>query len=75
MSSSDEIRAERRKILDLLKEKGVNPYPARTCRTHSLGEVEKHFETLEQEEVEITVTGRVMSLREHGALVFFDIYD
>lgn len=75
MSSSDEIRAERLKKLELLKEKGVNPYPARTCRTHSLGEVEKHFETLEQEEVEITVTGRVMSLREHGALVFFDIYD
>ena len=44
MSALDEIRAERLKKLALLKEKGFNPYPAKTNRTHTIEEVVDSFE-------------------------------
>jgi lysyl-tRNA synthetase class 2 len=44
MSSIDEIRDVRIKKLELLKEKGINPYPAETKREFSLKEVIDNFE-------------------------------
>ena len=46
MSSFEEIRNERIKKLNILKEKGINPYPVSTNRDFSISEVFEDFSKL-----------------------------
>ncbi len=71
----EEIRKERLAKLAQLKEAGIDPYPARTGRTHSVEQFLAEHETLVESAEEITLAGRVMSLREHGGSLFVDIFD
>lgn len=79
MSSLDEIRDIRIKKLELLKKAGVNPYPAESKRELSLAEAISDFETLEkagkENNVMKWVSGRVMSLRGQGAIIFTTLFD
>lgn len=72
---NEELRNERLKKLEILKEKGINPYSAVSNRTHQIGEILGDFETFEKEEKEVVVAGRIMSTREHGGSVFIDLDD
>jgi len=74
MSALDDIRDERMKKLELLREKGIDPYPADSNRTHTVAEALDQFSQLMDKE-EVSIAGRVMSVRGHGGLVFIDIYD
>ncbi|MES2223454.1 MAG: lysine--tRNA ligase [Patescibacteria group bacterium] len=71
----DEIRQVRLDKLNKLKEKGINPYPAQSKRTHTNIEAQNAFDTLVADATPITISGRVMSLRGQGALIFFDLFD
>ncbi len=71
----EEIRNERIKKIDILTQGGINVYPSKTNRTHTLKKVKENFETLEKEKTKITIAGRVMSIREHGGSIFFDLFD
>lgn len=71
----DEIRNERLKKLAILKEKGINPYPATTKRTHSITTAIHSFDTLVAKGEHITLTGRILITRGQGAIVFFDFDD
>ncbi|MDB5204123.1 MAG: lysS [Candidatus Taylorbacteria bacterium] len=71
----DEIRQVRLDKLNKLKEKGINPYPAKSSRTHTITEAQDAFDTLVTDATPITISGRVMSLRGQGALIFFDLFD
>lgn len=75
MSALDEIRAERLRKLALLEEKGINPYPNRTNRTHEIGQVLGGFSVLEAEGGSLVVNGRVRAMRTHGGSSFIDIED
>lgn len=75
MASLEEIRKERLRKLDLLKQAGLEPYPAKTELTHSLAECLERFDELSVETTKLTVGGRVMALRVQGALAFFDLFD
>ncbi len=75
MSSIDEIRDARIHKLELLKKRGINPYPADSKRELSLEEAVRTFEDLEKEKVSKWVSGRVMSIRGQGAIVFITLYD
>lgn len=75
MSALDEIRAERLRKLALLEEKGINPYPNRTNRTHEIGQVLGGFLVLETEGGSLVVNGRVRAMRTHGGSSFVDIED
>lgn len=75
MSALDEIRAERLRKLALLEEKGINPYPNRSARTHEIGSVLQDFETLSAEESAVIVNGRIRAIRKHGGSAFLDIED
>ena len=75
MASLDEIRDGRIQKLNLLKENGVNPYPAKVSRDFSVEEVKKDFENLEKSEKEFSVAGRVMAIRGQGAILFAVIFD
>lgn len=73
MATLQELRGERLRKLDELKKLGVNPYPARTARTHSLQAVTADFSTLEGQTV--TVAGRIVNIRKFGKIAFVVIRD
>ncbi len=75
MSGLDEVRAERIKKLNILKDRGVNPYPARVERTHENAAVLENFSVLESEAVSVIITGRVMVVRGQGAIMFVVLED
>ena len=73
--SIEELRAERIRKLELLKEKGVEPYPAASGRLVSIKEVQENFDALLAEEETLAIAGRIMAIREHGGSAFLDVYD
>ncbi|MFA4975100.1 MAG: lysine--tRNA ligase [Candidatus Paceibacterota bacterium] len=75
MSSIDEIRDTKIKKLELLKKKGINPYPAVSKREFSLKEAIDGFDNLEKEGVSKWIGGRIMSIRGQGAIIFVTLYD
>lgn len=75
MSNFDEIREVRLAKLQLLKEKGIDPYPADSHSTHTLSTLKENFSELESAKTAVTVGGRVMSFRSQGGLIFFDLFD
>lgn len=75
MASIEELRSERIKKLEALKESGYNPYPANSNATHSVSETLAHFIELKEKENIVVIAGRVMSARGGGALIFSDIFD
>jgi lysyl-tRNA synthetase, class II len=70
-----DIRNERLKKLELLREAGVDSYPASTRRTHRIGEVLKSFAKFERAKKKVMLVGRVMAKREHGGSIFIDLRD
>ncbi len=75
MSGLDDIRWERLKKLQLLRERGIDPYPAESQRTHENKAFIEQFESLSKDGTAVTLAGRIMSLRDQGGIVFADLYD
>ena len=73
MASLIEIREERLRKIAELRKLGVDPYPSRTSRTHSNQEVLSKYAEFENKNV--TLVGRLMSIREHGQIIFADLQD
>lgn len=79
MSQENPLRAEKRKKLHLLKEKGINPYPYKFDRTGSTEQIRKEFESIptgeKKTEAVFRLAGRVMTLRSMGKASFFNLQD
>lgn len=75
MSTGEEIRAERIKKLEELKQRGIETYPATSGRTHSGTDFLGQFDALAGSEGIITLAGRLMSIRKQGGIAFADLYD
>lgn len=75
MSNLDELRQARLAKLALLKEKGIDPYPAAVSATHTVKAVIDSFAELESSKASVAIAGRVMSFRSQGGLIFFDLFD
>lgn len=73
MATLKELRDERLRKLEQLKQLGVNAYPAKAARTHANAEVHTGFTQLEGKPV--TVTGRITSIRKFGKIAFLVIRD
>lgn len=73
MATLQELRGERLRKLDELKKLGINPYPARTRRTHTTGQVIDTFETLQGKAA--TVAGRITNIRKFGTIAFVVVRD
>ncbi len=73
MATMKELRDERLRKLDELKKLGINPYPAKTVRTHTMQEVVDGFSELENKTV--TISGRVTGIRKFGQLAFIVLRD
>lgn len=75
MSTKEELREEREKKLHLLEAAGVQAYPARTERTHTIADVRLGFTELSHTQIPVTIAGRIVSLRRHGGSTFADVFD
>lgn len=75
MASLEEVRAERIKKLELLKEHGMLAYPIASKRSLSVADALASFTKLSKDHKKITLAGRVMAIRGQGALVFFNLRD
>lgn len=75
MSSLEEIRNDRIKKRELLRNAGMNPYAAKVSRTHTMKAVVDDFASLSSEETVVAVAGRVISIRRHGGSAFADLDD
>ena len=75
MASDTEVRSVRLEKLKKLQQKGINPYPAHSAKTHTIAEAISQYDTLEANKEVATLAGRVMSLRPQGALIFLTIFD
>lgn len=75
MALLDTVRSERLAKIARLKEAGMDAYPARTHRTHTIVEFLENHLTLEKNSEQVVLAGRVISMREHGGSLFVDIFD
>lgn len=73
MATLKDYRDERLKKLTELKELGINPYPAKSERSHHAGEIAPRFDELQDQPV--TVVGRIASIRSFGKLAFIKLRD
>jgi lysyl-tRNA synthetase class 2 len=79
MSSENPLRAEKRRKLHALKEKGINPFPYRFNKQDQIGSIRSDFaEKLaggEKSDRKVSIAGRVVTMRSMGKASFFNIQD
>ncbi len=73
MATLQDYRNERLRKLEVLRQLGVNPYPAKSTRTHACAEVLEKYDELAGQEV--VVAGRIVSIRSFGKLAFIKLRD
>lgn len=70
------LEEQRLSKLEQLEEANINPYPRRVERTHTTAQAKAVFEAADEDaEVLVTVTGRLVSMRDMGKSVFAHIED
>ncbi len=73
MATLAELRNERLRKLNQLKQLGIDPYPAHSERSNILSELKDNFTTLENQQVQ--VVGRIINIRKFGKIAFIVIQD
>ncbi len=75
MASLEDIRQERLKKIQLLKEAGQESYPIKTGPIKEIKEVVEKFSALAKTKRSLSVAGRLLAKRTQGGLIFFDLND
>src|SRR3954449_3296889 len=80
MSSQDEQTLQRRANLEALAALGVETYPRRFDRRHTVAELvaqfgERTHDELEESRVETTTSGRILAIRSFGKANFLVLSD
>jgi len=73
MATLKELRDERLRKLEALRELGVNPYPAEAHRTNMIKEIVDDFANFEG--TTVTIDGRLITTRKFGKLAFLVLRD
>ena len=71
----EQLYKDRLSKLENLKKAGIDPFPAKGQRTHTVAEVLEGFAKLSKSKKDIILTGRIKALRAHGGLIFGNIED
>ncbi len=74
MEKLSDLERQRHIKLERIRERGIAPYPPRVQRSHTAAEAVREFETGEPER-EISLVGRLMSIRVMGKSTFAHIED
>jgi len=75
MPKLEKLRENRIEKLNRIKKAGIEPFPLRTERTHSIQEIILNFSDFEESKKEVVLVGRIKSKREHGKITFLDLKD
>lgn len=77
MASLEELKLVRLQKKELLKEQGINPYPAFVVRDCTIKEIKNNFDemAIQSQDNFISIAGRVMIIRGQGAILFIVIQD
>src|SRR6185295_17066623 len=75
MASLEEIKTARLAKLEILKKKGINPYPSKVPRDFPITFLKTNFDAQVSSGVEVSVAGRVMAIRGQGAILFAVLFD
>lgn len=75
MASLEEIREERKRKIEILKEAGMEAYPALSFRTADNSSFLASFPELLSSGKQLVLAGRIMSLRNQGGIIFIDLFD
>ncbi len=73
MATLKDFRDERLRKLKVLKDMGIDPYPAKSHRSHNTSDIKTKFDDLDGHTV--TVAGRIIGIRKFGKLAFIVIKD
>src|SRR3989338_7214136 len=68
-------RAIRIECLRTMESRGIEPYPSKTARTHTIRAVLDGFDHFCASANIVTIAGRIIGLREHGGSLFADLED
>lgn len=71
----DKIIDDRKKKIAILKENGIDPYPARSKKSLGVSFVLDNFLKLLKSKKSIGISGRVKSVRDQGKILFVDLED
>lgn len=71
----EELRHVRIQKVEGLKKQGIDPYPVHSERTHGIGDALEAFDKLAKHKDQITLAGRIRSIRTHGKLTFGNLED
>lgn len=71
----ENIKENRLRKLEAVKKSGINPYPIKVARTHTIAAALADFAKLSQAQTKVSLAGRIRSIREQGALTFFHFED
>lgn len=74
-SYGGELRSNKIKKLEKIRQLGIDPYPTKYERTHNSAEIIEKFETLESEESEVALAGRIIAIRKMGKALFGHVRD
>ena len=72
LSDEEQVRLEK---LKKIRAAGVDPYPAKCSRTDKIATVLAEFEEKEKKGEQITLVGRLKTIRVHGGLTFSNLED
>lgn len=75
MSRQLEEEVARKVKLQKIMDAGIDPYPAKFERTHTLAGLGAEFEALEKDKTVIRSAGRIKAFRGHGGLTFASLED
>ena len=75
MTSIEEIREQRIQKIKQLQEKGIEAFPVVSNIDHTNKEFTENFKDLLESQKEVTVGGRIMSVRGQGKVGFADVMD
>lgn len=74
----EQEKARRLAAIDSMRAAGVNPYPYRFDRSHTLGEIRQshgHLDAGSETDVVVDIAGRIMLKRDQGKLIFATLQD
>ncbi len=75
MENFNQLVAIRRQKLQKIKNLGINPYPNRVKRTHTIGNLIEHKDKYLKNQKKVTVNGRLNAMRRQGKIGFANIAD
>jgi lysyl-tRNA synthetase class 2 len=71
----EDIRENRIKKKEEMEKLKLNPYPSQVKRTYTIQEALDKFIILEKAQQQVSLVGRIRSIREHGKIIFIHFED